>query len=142
MKIGEFGQRVGMAPRTIRFYETAGLVPNPARSRGGYRDYSEADVEQFTLIKAARALGLTLDEIREVLALRDQGEAPCTYVRGIIVQKEREIDQQIRNLRQLRSELRRLTREAAQLPQTVSTGHICCILEHHVMHRGGSNGDC
>lgn len=53
MRISEFGQESGLPPHTLRFYESAGLVPSPPRGRGGYRDYSEADVERFRLIKAA-----------------------------------------------------------------------------------------
>jgi len=72
MRIGEISERVGTDAPTIRFYEAEGVLPKPARTEAGYRSYTESDVERLRFIKKARALGLSLAEIREMAAGRSR----------------------------------------------------------------------
>jgi len=81
MRIGELAGELGLNPRTIRYYEGIGLLPQPDRTGGNYRAYGREDWERLQFIKAAQRLGLTLDEIREVLAFAERGEPPCGFVR-------------------------------------------------------------
>lgn len=67
MRIGEIAQRSGVAPSRIRFYEANGLLPKPARSYNGYRDYPASAVETLGLIDQAQGLGFTLSEIKSAL---------------------------------------------------------------------------
>lgn len=129
MRIGELAQRLGLNPRTIRFYERSGILPEPPRTSSGYRDYDEPDVQRVRFIRLAQSLGLSLDEIAEVLAFRDRGEAPCTYVRAVLEEKAAGIDRQIRELEHLRTELQRLARKARRLPRNARRGAVCHILE-------------
>ncbi len=69
MQIGELADRVGVNTKTIRYYESIKLLPEPARTPAGYRIYGPDDETRLTFIKTAQHLGLSLDEIREVLAL-------------------------------------------------------------------------
>lgn len=121
-----------MNPRTIRYYESIGLLPEPQRAPNGYRLYHAADLERIDFIRRARLLGLSLEDIREVLALREAGEAPCPYVLRVVERKIDEIDRQIEGLRALREELRRLHEQAAALPPEVlaAKGRVCHILEN------------
>ncbi|MCL1593249.1 MAG: MerR family transcriptional regulator, partial [Actinomycetia bacterium] len=82
MRIGEAGAAVGVDPPTIRYYESVGVLPEPGRTSSGYRDYEATDIERLRFVTLARSLGVGLDDIRQILGLRDEGEAPCTYVRG------------------------------------------------------------
>ena len=129
MRIGELAQHLGLNPRTIRFYEASGVLPEPDRTPSGYRDYDESDVERLQFVRLAQSLGLTLDEISEVLAFRDRGEAPCGYVAQVIRDKAAEIDHQIEQLQRLRRELRVLARRAKELPRDAGA-RVCHILEH------------
>lgn len=139
MRIGEFAGRLGLNPRTIRFYESIGVLPEPDRTPSGYRDYAEPDLERLGFIKLAQSLGLSLDDIREVLALRDRGEAPCAYVRGVIEEQAASIDQRIRELERLRAELRRLQQVARTLPDPPPDDRcVCHILEHGETGRSSS----
>jgi DNA-binding transcriptional MerR regulator len=108
MRIGELGERVGVNPKTIRYYEQIGLLPEPARLPSGYRSYAEDDVARLVFIKTAQRLGITLDEIGEILALREGGRRPCGYVRGVLRRQVTELDQRIGELDRLRQELVRL----------------------------------
>ena len=76
LQIGEVAHRVELSLRTVRYYEEVGLITPSARSEGGFRLYSENDVERLLLIKRMRPLGLTLDEIGELADLIERSEAP------------------------------------------------------------------
>jgi DNA-binding transcriptional MerR regulator len=71
MQIGEAAERVGLSIRTIRHYEDAGLVVPSARSEGGFRLYTEPDLDRLRVIKRMKPLGFTLEEMRELLQVLD-----------------------------------------------------------------------
>jgi DNA-binding transcriptional MerR regulator len=105
MRIGELADRVSVTTKAVRFYEAIGLVPEPARTASGYRDYDEADVERLTFVKTAQRLGLSLDEIREIIAFRDRGQQPCGYVAQVLDRQVLDLDRRIEEMRTLRDEL-------------------------------------
>uniref|UniRef100_A0A7C1FV96 Heavy metal-responsive transcriptional regulator n=1 Tax=Caldilinea aerophila TaxID=133453 RepID=A0A7C1FV96_9CHLR len=108
MKIQELAKITGVSTRTIRYYEETGLLPTPARAENNYRQYSEQDVERVRLVVGARRLGLSLDEISEVLTLSERRAAPCRALLERLEHKADEIAERIRELRRLESELRSL----------------------------------
>lgn len=71
MQIGEVAERTGLSLRTIRYYEEVGLVVPSARSQGGFRLYTDADVERLLLVKRMKPLDFTLDEMRDLLGALD-----------------------------------------------------------------------
>lgn len=71
MQIGEVAEHTGLSLRTIRYYEEVGLVVPSARSQGGFRLYTEPDIDRLQLIKRMKPLGFQLEEMREVLAVLD-----------------------------------------------------------------------
>lgn len=133
MRIGQLADLTGVDARTIRYNESVGLLPEPARTEANYRTYGEDDAERVAFIRAARSLGLGIDEIREVLAFQERGEAPCAYVRGVIDSKADEIDRQIEELERLRKELRRQSRLARKLPDPPTKAGVCHILENQAL---------
>lgn len=132
MRIGEVARRLDLNPRTIRYYEEIGLLPEPERTEGGFRTYTPDEVERIDFIRLARSLDLPLDEIREILSFRDHGEAPCPYVLRLLEAKIKEVERKIASLRALRQELRTLRAEAAALPPKVlaAKGCVCHIIEN------------
>jgi len=70
-QIGEVAERLGMSQRTIRHYDDLGIVKPSARTTGGFRLYTEADVRRFELIRPFRSLGIGLDTARSVLQAID-----------------------------------------------------------------------
>ena len=105
MRIGELADQAGVNPKTIRYYESIGLLPAPQRMPSGYRTYDTGDLGRLVFIRTAQRLGLTLDEIREVLALREQGERPCSYVVGVLTRQLDALDQRIAEMVAVRAEL-------------------------------------
>lgn len=128
MRIGELADRLGVTTKSIRFYESIGLLPNPARTPSGYRDYAEADAERLTFIKTAQRLGLTLDEIGEIIAFRDQGQQPCGYVAELLRRQVADLDRRIGEMRRLRDELKGL--EAQAVLGGKDGGSYCGVIEH------------
>lgn len=115
----------GMDPRTIRFYEAAGVLPPPVRLANGYRAYRPEDVSRLRFVVGARRLGFTLPEIAEILAIRDRGEAPCDRVLDAVATRLREVAVRMAELRRLESELKGLLEAAQQLPAREAAGGPC-----------------
>lgn len=78
MQIGEVAARTGLSLRTIRYYGEVGLVTPSARSRGGFRLYTLADVERLLVVKRMKPLGFSLEEMADLLGVLDQLAAPAT----------------------------------------------------------------
>lgn len=116
MQIKQFAQETALSAKTIRYYEEIGLLPNPDRLENGYRDYSEADVARARLVAGARRLDFSLDDIQEILDLRDQRIAPCRVVLDLLEEKANEISQRIAELQRMEMELRELHRLGLTFP--------------------------
>ena len=84
MKIGELAKQTDCAVETIRYYERENLLPEPARSDGNYRVYTQAHAERLTFIRNCRTLDMTLEEIRSLLAMRDSPQDQCESVNTLI----------------------------------------------------------
>lgn len=128
-RIGELANEFGLNPKTIRYYEAIGLLPAPQRSAAGYRLYGTADRERLNFIAKAKAIGLTLQEIGEILALRDGGTEPCPHVQDLLERKLAAVDEQLRLLGDVRTELLTLQHEAS-VTACASTA-VCGIIELH-----------
>lgn len=115
MLISDVARRSGVPPKTLRYYEEIGLLEAPARSASGYRDYDDTVFERLRFIRAAQALGLTLGEIRSIVALRERGEAPCGRVLELLRHRSADIDGTIRELRALKADLNQLVERAEHL---------------------------
>jgi DNA-binding transcriptional MerR regulator len=83
LKVGELAARADMGVQTLHYYERLGLLPKPDRSATNHRLYPADSLRRVQFIKKARALGFTLEEIKEVLGLRGQGRAPCRCVADV-----------------------------------------------------------
>jgi len=129
MRIGEIARKVGVATSAIRFYEETGLVPEPARTASGYREYDPSVLDRLAFIRAGQAVGLTLGQLRDVLQIRDRGEAPCKHVADLIADRITDIDQRIDDLTKLRRDLVSLAGEAKRLdPTECPPESVCRIL--------------
>ncbi len=133
MRVGGLAAQFGLNPKTIRYYEEIGLLPRADRSESGYRLYDERDVERLGFIRRAKTLGLSLDEIRDILSVQQTGEPPCGQVLDLIDMKISLIDQRIAELQVFRAELATLrttwTDEDERLRRAATPACICPIIE-------------
>lgn len=129
MLIGEVARRSSVPAKTIRYYEDIGLLAAPARTSSGYRSYDDSVLARLAFVRSAQAVGLSLGEIRGVVALRDDGQVPCGHVVELLRARSSEIDHRIRELRTLRSELKRLVERARDLdPADCDPNRVCHLI--------------
>jgi DNA-binding transcriptional MerR regulator len=129
MRIGELSRRSGVPRTALRYYEQVGLLSPPERTESGYRSYSEDAIDRLAFIASARAVGLTLAEVREVIGVREAGEAPCRVVTELIDRRHAEVRARIAELRGLERELRQLRARAASLePRDCLPSGVCHVI--------------
>ena len=130
MKIGELAKATELSTKTIRFYESQGLIPDPPRTGSGYRVYAEPDVTRLGFILKAKRLGLSLDEIKGILQLHDRSEPTCVHVRSLLDEKVAQIEGVVRDLLGFKDELETLRDKATSLVDCRPLGgNICSIVE-------------
>ena len=105
MRTGELAAHTGVNIQTVRFYERRGILPKPARTSGGYRDYSADAVRLIRFIKRAQDLGFTLVEIEDLLRLRDSRRASCAVVKAAAQGKMVAVDAKIADLKAMKRAL-------------------------------------
>lgn len=108
-QIGELAKRCGVSADTLRFYEKNQLIFPAGRSESGYRLYSEENQKQVGFILKAKALGLSLEEIKELLEIKlEATEHSCAEVKAITSAKLALIDEKIAQLSQIRQALKKI----------------------------------
>ena len=135
VKIGELGDQCGVTAKTIRYYESIGLLDEPVRTASGYRDYGDDAVERLRFIRDAQATGLTLAEISSVLELKGAGERSCSHTMALIESHVASIDAQMQQLADARRELSSLAERAKALdPASCTDPNRCQVIsaERHM----------
>lgn len=133
MRISELAGQAGVTTKTVRYYERIGVLPVPSRSPSGYRDYRPDALDRLGFIRAGQAVGLSLGEIRQVVALRDRGETPCDHVYRLLQRRTAELDERIVELQALRRDLQALTKRARRLdPADCESGGVCHLITSSV----------
>ena len=129
MNIGEAARIVGLEASAIRYYESQGIVPPPQRTQAGYRDYGNDGVELLSFVHRLRSLELPLDDVREIVSLRTEGQPPCTAVRDAMAREATAIDRRIDDLVRLREELAGLQATADTIQDDWPVSCVCHVLE-------------
>ena len=135
MEIRELAVFTGVPAKTIRYYESIGVLPPPERKSNSYRLFREADVERVKLVAGARSLGFSLDDIAEIMGLRDRREAPCRVILDLLEQKACEVARRIEALQRLEVDLRQLHQLGQTFPLDDVDGKACVC--HLVSSRAG-----
>ena len=125
MQISAFSEQTGVAAKTIRYYEEVKLMPLAQRQSNGYRNYGEADVDRLKLVAGARRLDFSIDEIKEILDLRDRRVAPCGTLLERLANKAEVIAQRIEELQTLEKDLKQLHSLGLQFPTDDVEGKNC-----------------
>jgi Cu(I)-responsive transcriptional regulator len=112
MNIGEVSKRAGLPPKTIRYYEDIGLVA-PLRDANGYRSFRTSDMHKLVFLGRSRALGFTIEDCRNLLALWDDKARASSDVHAIAKQHLAQIENKIADLQAIRDTLTHLVHECA-----------------------------
>lgn len=104
-RVAQLADVVGVTADTIRYYEKAGLLPAPARTSAGYRVYQSDAVDRLQFIQGAQRLGLTLRDIKDLLAVRDTGVCPCEPAEDLLRRRLADLDAELVRLSALREQM-------------------------------------
>jgi DNA-binding transcriptional MerR regulator len=105
LTVSKLAGAVGTSSDTLRYYERIGLLPEPARSPAGYRLYGAEAVDRVRFIKRAQRFGLRLEEIAELLSIRERGLCPCGRTRRMLEEKVSGLTEEMAALEQLRADI-------------------------------------
>src|SRR5262252_3250939 len=120
--IGEVAQRSGISRKALRLYEARGILPPAHRTESGYRRYPDDVLKLLTFVGQARRLGLTLAEIKHIVALRRSGAAPCVHIRALLEQKVADLEGMLAGVRAILSSWGTNGRHAAICPNIEARG--------------------
>lgn len=135
----ELARLTGVSTDTLRHYERKRVLSTPPRSQGGYRQYPPEAIEHVRLVRRALAIGFTLNDLASVLLERDRGGAPCRSVRSLVAERLAELETRLRDLTELRDELRALLREwdrrLARIPVGVQARLLDVLADRPIVDR-------
>ncbi|MEI7610252.1 MAG: helix-turn-helix domain-containing protein [Rhodospirillaceae bacterium] len=131
--IGQLSERTGVKITTIRYYESAGLLPEPPRSAGNRRLYGPHHADSLSFIRRSREFGLSFEAIRELLTLEGDPDQPCARANAIAETTIAEIDRKIADLTGLKARLRTIADQC-----TGSRVETCAIFK--ALHDGSAAG--
>lgn len=133
-KIGEVAAASGLSVKTIRYYEDIGLLaPTVDRGESGYRLFAASVWERLAFIKQAQSLGLSLQEVKAILQVHDQGQLPCDAVKHHLHTKIQALTAQIRALQAQRSQLQTILAAWNEHPDPPTSAIICPNLQPHAV---------
>lgn len=135
--IGQMSRRAGVKVTTIRYYESRGLIPQPARTAGGQRRYNEAALERLAFLRHARELGFGLDDIGDLMVLAEAPAKDCAPAHEIARKQLAAVDRRMSILSRLREELARLT--DADDPGKAGECRVIQVLGDHRLCIGAHN---
>jgi DNA-binding transcriptional MerR regulator len=131
-QVGEVSRRLGLNTQTLYFYERIGLIPNPRRTAAGYRLYDQPDLERLSFITQAKTLGLSLDEIKELLKMQEGQQLSCQDVHDRLLKKVQDIDDTIAKLQALRAQLTPILDRCQRSLSHPQSGQDCVVFQQHL----------
>lgn len=129
MTVGAAAEAAGVSAKAVRLWESKGLLPPAQRTEAGYRLFTDEDLLVLRFIRQAKALDLSLAEIKDILDLQRDGAAPCSRVTELLDAHITEIDRALADLRQLRRSLTAARRAARESQRRGDDAVVCRIIE-------------
>jgi len=130
LRIGELSKFTGIAVSALRYYEAIDLLKPSYRENNNYRCYNFNDVAIAQFIKKAQHIGFSLEQIKTILKEREEGKSPCPKVREIAQEKIHELEIKIKELRQLKNEIKNFILEnKANIDTDSNAKEICTMID-------------
>ncbi|MGH9226895.1 MAG: MerR family DNA-binding protein [Acidimicrobiales bacterium] len=108
LTVSRLAEQVGISADAVRYYERIGILPEPDRSPAGYRLYDDGAVGLLRFVKRAQRFGLRLEEIAELLDIRERGLCPCGHTRELLGRRVAALDEEMATLAELRTDIERM----------------------------------
>ena len=123
--IGELARALGVPTTTLRYYERVGILAPEDRSSGNYRLYTEATLRRLRFIRAAQAIGFTLDQIKTLLRGDDSRGPPCRVVQRLLEERLADVERRLKDLRHVQ----RVLKAALQKCRDSDADGCCHVVE-------------
>jgi DNA-binding transcriptional MerR regulator len=127
--IKELSDKLGMNPKTIRFYEDEGVIPKAKRNESNYRVYSEDDYKRLSFIKKARVLGLSIDNIKNIINIRENGNLPHDEVIDFLEKESVDLEKKIKEMIEFKQKLDSCITDFKGHKDMCKKGDICGLIE-------------
>ncbi len=127
--IGSIASQIGVSVDTVRHYERKGLLPDVTRDASGYRRYPAGTIDRIRVVRAALAVGFTLDELARIFRQRASGKPPCGHVLDLAIRKLAELDARIAAMNAVRAVLAETTTSWKERIETTPDGGFAHLLE-------------
>lgn len=145
LTIGKLAREAGCKVQTVRWYEEIGLMPEPARTPGNQRIYSQAHADRLAFIRHARELGFPVDDIRALLGMADGPDQSCEAVDSVASRNLSAVRSRIERLKGLEAELERMIAQCrggkvqdCRIIEVLSDhSHAHCLSDEHAINRPG-----
>ena len=127
--IKEISEKLDINPKTIRFYEDINLIPKAKRNGSNYRVFSDKDIERISFVKKARTLGLSIEDIKKIIAIREGGDLPFPAVIDILEEQEKQLEIRIREMISFKEKISKVTKNFKENLSVCEQGKICGLIE-------------
>jgi len=142
MKINELAQQAGVTRDTIRHYLAIGLLTAARNPSNGYQVFDDGALSRLQFIRAARQLGLTLEDVRQIFADAENAHSPCPRVRELLVRRIAETRDSIAELTLLCDRMERTVDQWRQMPDSMPDGtSVCRLIESQQQQLSDNNGE-
>jgi DNA-binding transcriptional MerR regulator len=129
VRIGELAARAEVTAKALRHYERLGLIPAPLRTAAGYRDYGQGALRRVQFIVAGQRVGLSLRQLRQILEVRERGEAPCAHALVLVNERLRDVEEAIAHLTALQAELTLISEQGRAIdPADCDEACVCAVI--------------
>lgn len=142
MKVIDIARAAGVSADTVRHYTRSGLLHPSRDPDNGYQRYSDNDLQRLRFARRARDLGLSLNEVAEILQQADRHQSPCPLVRDLFQSRLSDVEQRLAELTALRDRMREALTQWQQLPDGVPDGHTICQLIESWQPQSTDGGCC
>ena len=128
--INELAKEVDLTPKTIRFYEEIGIIPKPERNESNYRIYKQEDIKKIAFVKKSRDLGLSLEEIKSIMDIREKGNYPCNTVIDLMENQIISLEIKIKEMTEFKETLKKSVVNFKEHIDVGKKGNICGLIEN------------
>lgn len=127
--IRQLSEKLDMNPKTIRFYEEIGLIPKAERNISNYRIYTENDFKRLSFVKKARSLGLSIENIKNIMSIREEGKLPGSQVINLLQTESIDLEKKIKDMIIFKEKLDQCIVNFKEHIDVCHSGEICGLIE-------------
>lgn len=133
LHVTDLAKRTGVTPATVRYYSRVGLLSPEREPENGYRLFSKGDLRRVEFIRQAQALGLKIEDIKEILKTVALGETPCQQVRDLVEQRQAAIREEVSQLQSIERRIEQALESWRTMPANEPhDGQLCPLIEQAV----------